>query len=111
MAGAPLSVVVVSGADGEGRIHQDAGDGYGYRRNEWRTTTIAQAGGRVRLTHTGGFREARPVRLVQILGLNDRPKEIQIDGREAGNVSFNRDGRRLNLPLPAGGAREINMVP
>jgi alpha-glucosidase len=112
MAGAPLHVVVVAGADGEGRIHQDAGDGYGYRRSAWRTTNVTQTAGRtVRLKHVGDFREARRVSFVEVLGLNDRPKEIRVDGREAKNVSFASDVRRLRLPLPEGGASEITFVP
>ncbi|HZH89010.1 MAG TPA: glycoside hydrolase family 31 protein [Pyrinomonadaceae bacterium] len=111
MARAPLYVTIVPGADGEGRIHQDAGDGYGYRRSAWRTNTVAQTGGRVRLTHVGGFPEARPISLVEVLGLDARPGQIRIDGREAKNVSFDRDVRRLRLPLPEGGASEITFVP
>jgi hypothetical protein len=111
MASAPLTFVVVAGADGEGRIHQDAGDGYGYRRNAWRTTTVTQIGGRiVRLKHSGDFKEARAVSFIQVLGLNDRPKEIRIDGRETKNVHFQSDDRRLRLMLP-GGASEITFVP
>jgi alpha-glucosidase len=112
MARAPLSVVVVSGARaGEGRIHQDAGDGYGYRRSEWRTTTVTQTGDTIRLKHVGDFQAARPVSLVEVLGLNARPKEIRLDGRKAGNVSYDGDTRRLRLPLPEGGASEITFVP
>ncbi|HEX8130809.1 MAG TPA: glycoside hydrolase family 31 protein [Pyrinomonadaceae bacterium] len=110
MARAPLSVTVVSGADGAGRIHQDAGDGYGYRRSAWRTTTITQTGGRVSLKHVGDLPEARRVSFVEVLGVNARPKEIRIDGREAKNVSFNGDERRLRFALPEGGASEIVFV-
>jgi alpha-glucosidase len=111
MARAPLYVTIISGADGEGRIHQDAGDGYGYRQSAWRTNTVAQTGGRVRLTHVGDFPDARPISRVEVLGLNARPGEIRIDGREAKNVSFDRAARRLRLPLPEGGASEITFVP
>ncbi|HZH32966.1 MAG TPA: TIM-barrel domain-containing protein [Pyrinomonadaceae bacterium] len=109
-AGAALSVVAVAGADGEGRIHQDAGDGYGYRRSAWRATTVTQIGGTIRLKHAGDFKEARPVSHLHVLGLNARPKEIRVDGREARNVSYDGDKRRLRLPLP-GGASEIAFVP
>ena len=111
MARAPLSVTVVAGADGDGRIHQDAGDGYGYRLSAWRATSVTQTGGTVRFKHTGDFREARAVSLVEVLGLNDKPKEIRVDGREAKNVSFERDARRLRVPLAEGGASEITFVP
>ncbi|HLL14954.1 MAG TPA: TIM-barrel domain-containing protein [Pyrinomonadaceae bacterium] len=111
MARAPLSVIIVAGAVGDGRIHQDAGDGYGYRQSAWRATTVNQSGGTVRFKHTGNFPQARPVSLVEVLGLNDKPKEIRVDGREAKNVSFDRDARRLRVPLAEGGASEITFVP
>jgi len=111
MARVPLSVVVVHGADGEGRIHQDAGDGYGYRQSAWRTTTITQTGGTIRLKHVGDFSEARRVSVVEVLGLNEKPKEVRVDGREVRNFSFERDVRRLSVALPEAGAGEITIVP
>ncbi|HYG08907.1 MAG TPA: glycoside hydrolase family 31 protein, partial [Pyrinomonadaceae bacterium] len=111
MARVPLSVVVVHGADGEGRIHQDAGDGYGYRQSAWRTTTVTQTGGTIRLKHVGDFSEARRVSVVEVLGLNEKPKEVRVDGREVRNFSFERDVRRLSVALPEAGAGEITIVP
>ncbi|MDQ1559654.1 MAG: alpha-glucosidase [Pyrinomonadaceae bacterium] len=111
MARAPLSITVVSGADGEGRIHQDEGDGYGYRRSAWRTTTVTQAGGRVLIKHVGDFGGARRVSLVEVLGIGEKPKEIRLDGREVRNYSYDRDTRRLSLPLPDAGASEITIIP
>ncbi|MDQ1613178.1 MAG: alpha-glucosidase [Pyrinomonadaceae bacterium] len=111
MARAPLSVTVVSGADGEGRIHQDEGDGYGYRRSAWRTTTVTQTSGRVMIKHVGDFTGARPVSLIEVLGIGDKPKEVRLDGREVKNFSFDRATRRLSLPLPQAGASEITFVP
>ncbi|HYP01760.1 MAG TPA: TIM-barrel domain-containing protein, partial [Pyrinomonadaceae bacterium] len=111
MSRAPLSVKIVSGADGEGRIHEDAGDGYGYRLSAWRTTTIKQQGGTIRFKRVGSFDAARAVSFVEILGINDKPKEIRIDGREARGASFERDERRLRVPLPEGGVSEITLVP
>jgi hypothetical protein len=110
-ARAPLSLKIVSGADGEGRIHQDAGDGYGYRLSAWRTTTVKQQGGAIRFKHVGDFQAARAVSSVEILGINDKPKEIRIDGRVASGVSYEQDERRLRLPLPVGGVSEIVFVP
>ncbi|HLL73049.1 MAG TPA: glycoside hydrolase family 31 protein [Pyrinomonadaceae bacterium] len=110
MPRAPLSLKIVSGADGEGRIYQDAGDGYGYRLSAWRTTTVKQSGGTIRFKHTGDFQAARAVSSVEILGINDKPKEVRIDGRDARNVFYEQDERRLRLPLPDGGASEIRIV-
>ncbi|HEX8458103.1 MAG TPA: glycoside hydrolase family 31 protein [Pyrinomonadaceae bacterium] len=128
MRSAPLSVTVVHGADGAGHIHQDAGDGYGYRQSAWRSTTVTQTSGArgatggnvgatggervIRFRHVGDFAGARPVSLVEVLGIDERPKRILIDGREAPSVSFERDARRLRVPLPEGGAAsEIKFIP
>ncbi|HEY0083250.1 MAG TPA: hypothetical protein VGB61_10700, partial [Pyrinomonadaceae bacterium] len=59
----------------------------------------------------GDFDAARAVSFMEVLGLNDEPKRILLDGREAGRVSFNRDARRLRLPLPDAGVSEITFVP
>jgi alpha-glucosidase len=112
MAGAPLSLKIISGADGTGHIHEDAGDGYGYRRSAWRATTITQQAGAIRFKRVGDLREARPVASVELLGVAARPKEIRIDGRDAAkNVSFESDERRLRFALPHGNVSEITFVP
>jgi hypothetical protein len=112
MARAPLSVEIISGADGEGRIHQDVGDGYGYRRSAWRETTVKQTGGTIRFKHTGDFDGARFVSSIEVLGLDAKPKEIRVDGRDAAkSISFERDARRLRFSLPEGNVSEIVIVP
>jgi alpha-glucosidase len=111
MARAALSVKIISGVDGAGRIHEDAGDGYGYQRSAWRATTITQNAGAIRFKRVGDFDAARPLASVELLGLTAKPKEIRIDGRDAKNVSFERDERRLRFALPEGNVNEIVIVP
>jgi alpha-glucosidase len=111
MARAPLSVKIISGADGEGRIHEDEGDGYGYQRSAWRSTTVTQNAGTLRFKRVGDLREARAVASVELLGIAAKPKEIRIDGRDAAkNVSFEREERRLRFSLPEGNVSEIVIV-
>jgi len=110
-ARAPLSLKLISGADGVGRIHQDAGDGAGYRLSAWRETNVTQTGGTIRLKHIGDFDGVRAISSIEVIGINAKPKEIHVDGREAKNVSFERDERRLRFSLPEGSVREITIVP
>jgi alpha-glucosidase len=111
MARAPLSLKIIYGADGAGRIHEDAGDGYGYRRSAWRATTVTQSAGAIRFKRVGDFDGARTLSSVELLGIAAQPKEIRIDGREAKNVSFERDERRLSFALPQANVSEIVIVP
>ena len=110
MACAPLTFVVAAG-DGAGRIYEDAGDGYDYRRGAYRLTTVTQRGGTLSFTRTGSFAAARPLAAVEIVGLSERPKEVRVDGRAAEDVSFDRAEKRLRVPLPRQTVNEIVLVP
>ena len=111
MARAPLTFVVAAGADGAGRLYEDAGEGYDYLRGAARTTTAVQTGNALRLTRTGSFKAARTLAAVEFLGVGAKPKSVLIDGREARDVSFDRDAKRLRVPLPQQDVREIVLVP
>ena len=106
---APLGLVVARGGEGAGRIHQDDGDGYGYRRQRWRTTEAAHTADAVRLRH-GGYEVGRAVTFVELLGLDARPRDVRADGREVRNLSFDRDERRVRFQLPEAGATEIRIA-
>ncbi|MGI9104850.1 MAG: glycoside hydrolase family 31 protein [Pyrinomonadaceae bacterium] len=110
---APLSLTIIHGAkDGEGRVYEDAGEGYDYRRRSaWRETMITHNGGAIRFKRSGDFNAARPIASIEVLGLSAKPKEIRLDGREAKNVSFERGEQRLRFPLPEGNISEITIVP
>jgi alpha-glucosidase len=111
MARAPLSLTVAAGGDGTGRLYEDAGDGYDYRRGAYRITNITQAGNTLRLTRTGSFDAARALAAVDFLGVPSKPKSVLIDGREAKEVSFDRDEKRLRVQLPNQTVSEIVIMP
>ncbi len=108
-AGAPLSVLVARGRDGAGRIHQDDGDGYDYRRLRWRTTDVTHTPDAIRFRH-GGYEVGRAVTSVELLGVEARPRDVRADGREVGKISFDKDSRRARFQLPDAGAMEIRIA-
>ncbi|MFL6211420.1 MAG: glycoside hydrolase family 31 protein [Pyrinomonadaceae bacterium] len=111
MARAPLTFVVAAGGDGNGYVYEDAGDGYDYQRDAWRSTNVAQMGNTLRLTRSGSFNAARVLAAIELLGVPAKPKSVLIDGREAKEVSFDRDEKRLRVPLPNQDVREIVIMP
>ncbi len=111
MARASLTFVVAAGANGAGRLYEDAGEGYDYLRGAWRQTTAMQAGNALRLARTGTFDAARTLAAVEFLGVSAKPESVLLDGREARDVSYERAERRLRVPLPNVSVNEIVLVP
>ena len=110
MAHAPLTLTVAAG-NGTSRIYEDAGDGYDYRRGVWRTTFINQTANTLHFTRTGAYNTARTLAAIEFVGVNAKPKAVLIDGREAKDVSFDRETKRLRMPLPKQDVSEIALVP
>ncbi len=110
MARAPLTLTVAVG-DGTGRIYEDAGDGYDYQRGAWRMTNITQQGNTLRFTRTGSYNAARTLAAIEFVGLNAQPQAVRIDGRAAKDISFQREEKRLRVPLPNENVSEIVLVP
>jgi alpha-glucosidase len=100
MAGAPLSLLVVRGREGESRFYEDAGDGYDYARGSSRLTTAAQLGGSLKLTRAGSYAGARKVGALEFLP-GQLPREVRVAGA------------RVLLPLAhaPGGHDFVGMAP
>ena len=111
MEGVPLSITVVPGTNGASSFYTDSGDGYDYRRGAFRTLTISQSPGRLRLTQAGVHKHSRPVATLEILGFNARPREVRIGGRVIEDTSFNKETQRLTIMLPSGTDEEISISP
>jgi alpha-glucosidase len=111
MATAPLSLAVVSGADGAGSLYEDAGDGFDYARGASRTLTATQQGGALRLARAGAYGVSRPLAAVEYLGLAAAPREVRVGGRAVTNAAFDAATRRLVVPLPAANVEEVSIVP
>jgi alpha-glucosidase len=105
----PLTVVVALGAKGSSRIYEDAGDGYGYRRGESRTSDfdVDASGVRLRIPKSDRFQR---IAAVEFIGVDAAPRETRIDGKVAA-TQFDAATRRLRVALPSERAREIVLTP
>ncbi|HEX7916957.1 TIM-barrel domain-containing protein [Rudaea sp.] len=109
MKDAPLTIAVAVGAAGAGEIHQDAGDGYAYRKGASRTIKVAVGADKVKLEIPGSMAYQR-VAAIELLGLDAAPAKVEIDGRAARDVAFDAAAKRLRIPLPNERVKEISFV-
>ncbi len=110
MRNAPLTLLVATGADGSGRVFQDAGEGYGYRQGQSRTIVARQDGLGVELAIPAS-RGYAPVGAIELIGLRAPPSSVSIDGRAAPTASFDAATRRLRIDLPNESVKRIGLAP
>jgi len=88
-------------------IHQDAGDGYGYRQSEYRTLRIEHSQGVLKITRFGDF-NGQKIRYVEVVGLTAEPREIRADGRKL-EFKYDASSKRLRVEVPED-VKEVTMV-
>ncbi len=88
-------------------IFQDAGDGFGYRGDQWRELKITHRQGSLTIMRAGTF-NGQALGSVEIRGIGEKPKEITADGR-AVNFEFNAEVRKVKFSL-RGDERNIVLV-
>jgi len=110
MARAPLSLVVVRGADGQSSFYEDAGEGFDFARGASRVTTATQQVGSLRLARAGAYDGARKIAALEFLP-GQLPREVRARGvillptaHRAGEHDF------ILLP-PAENVEEFSLVP
>jgi alpha-glucosidase len=112
MPSTPLTLNIAAGIAPDktetSRLYQDAGDGYGYRKSEWREIQIEHKQGRLKITRAGSF-AGQPIRYLEIVGLAGQPGELRADGVRL-NFTFDDVSRRLRAVLPEN-ANEITLIP
>ena len=111
MPNAPITLNVAAGIK-EGQtetagLFQDAGDGYGYRRTEWRMIEIVHKRGSLSIKRIGDFNGQR-LGSVEVRGIAERPKEVTADGRRV-EFEFEPQQKRLLFRL-RGDEKEILLV-
>ena len=106
----PLTLLVATGADGSGRVFQDAGDGYGYRQGESRTITARQQGRGVRLDipRKAGYQR---VDAIAFIGLAAPPAEVRIDGETIRHAGFDAATGWLRIRLPGENVQQVTLAP
>ena len=79
-------------------LYEDAGDGYGYQRGEFRRTTFATSGQSVTMSRAGTYVGVGSFNAV----LHDaaRPQRVLIDGRPA-RFDYNAARREVRVVIPA----------
>jgi alpha-glucosidase len=111
MPNAAVTLNVVAGVEpGKieiGKIHEDAGDGYGYRQSEWREIRIEHREGDLKISRTGDFAGQR-IRYLEVAGLASDPKEIRADGKKIDHT-YDAARKRIRAELPDG-VGEITMI-
>lgn len=88
-------------------IFQDAGDGYGYRGNEWREIEIVHRRGSLTVDRKGNF-EGPSIRTLVVHGIATRPRETLADGQKR-EFDFDPEKKRLRVRL-RGDEREISLI-
>lgn len=88
-------------------LFQDAGEGYGYRRDQWREIEITHRRGTLSIKHTGNLKGQR-LGLMVAHGIAERPNEVTADGRKV-DFDFQPESKRLSLRL-RGGEKEILVI-
>jgi alpha-glucosidase len=89
------------------KIHEDAGDGYDYRKSGWREIRIEHGQGMLKISRTGDFKGQR-IGFLEVVGLASDPKEIRADGKKIDHT-YDAETKRARVELPEG-AREIKLI-
>lgn len=103
MPRAPLSLVVVRGADGVSNLYEDAGEGYEYRRGRSRTLEVTQRGNSVEMKLMSNFGQAAlRIAAVEFLGVDAAPRRVLAGtGTVLAQDAFDRATGRVVVPLKA----------
>jgi alpha-glucosidase len=88
-------------------LFQDAGDGYGYRGQDFREIRIEHSAGVLKLDRTGNFNGQR-VRYIRAIGIAAKPKEMRADGKSL-DIDFDQATKRLRVEIN-GDEREILLI-
>ena len=107
----PVTLLVGTGIE-QGKatvldLHQDAGDGYGYRLSAWRRVRVEHRQGVITISRVGDFR-GQPIRYLEALGVADDPKEIRADGRKLEH-KYDATTKRIRVELPDD-VKEVTLV-
>ncbi|MFH4247297.1 DUF5110 domain-containing protein, partial [Acinetobacter baumannii] len=79
----PLTLIVAAGS-GASSIYQDRGEGYAYKRGEFRRTLVhaEEDATRLRITlASDGSYRGRDFSALEIVGLSAPPREVRVDGQ------------------------------
>lgn len=111
MPNSPITLNVAAGiAAGKTErfsLYQDAGEGFGYRKNEWREIRFEHRQGAISISRTGDFIGQR-LRSIEVVGITAKPKQMFADGREI-KFDFDEKSKRLKSEIPDG-VTELRLI-
>lgn len=111
MPSAAVTLNVAAGvetAKGEiATLFQDSGEGYGYRRSEWREVKTTHTQGSLKIERLGEF-DGQRIGHLEVHGLSAKPKDIQVDGRKL-DFTYDPQTKRLRANL-TGDEKEILLI-
>lgn len=88
-------------------IFQDAGEGYGYKSNDWSVTKIEHQQGMLTLNKTGNFKGQR-IKYIEAIGLQQKPNEVRTDGKST-ESKYDPQRKRLRIEIKQD-VREISII-
>lgn len=104
LARTKLNITVIAGVTAEkpesAVVFQDAGEGFGYRRSDWRELRIEHRPGVVAISSVGNF-NGQAIGSIEAIGIAAKPKQVQADGREI-DFDYDEKTKRLKASLPDG---------
>jgi alpha-glucosidase len=111
MAASPVTLNVIAGIKPgiieRAALFQDAGDGYGYRGQDFREVRIEHSAGVLKLARIGNFNGQR-IRYIRAIGVAAKPREMRADGKSL-DMDFDAASKRLRVEIN-GDEREILLI-
>ena len=88
-------------------LFQDAGEGYGYRKNDWREIRIEHKQGSLMINKSGNF-NGQKIRYIEAVGMENKAREIKADGKVL-DQKFDSERKRIRVEIDEN-AKEILMM-
>lgn len=111
MPNAAMTLNVAAGIESRktevAKIHEDAGDGYEYRKSAWSEVRIEHRQGVLKIRRIGDLKGQR-IRYLEVVGLAADPKEIRADGKKIDH-SYDSVRKCVRVELPEN-VGELTMV-
>lgn len=111
MPSQPVTLTVIAGITpekvGTATLYQDAGDGYGYQKNGWRTLNFEHRPGSIKISRSGEFK-GQTLKFIEVIGVATQPKQMAADGREI-KFTYDTATKRVKAEIPDS-VSEITMV-
>ncbi len=88
-------------------LFQDAGDGYGYLKNDWREIRFEHKQGSLKINKYGDFK-GQKIKYIEAVGMTNKAKEIKADGKVL-DQNFDADRKRIRVEIDEN-TKEILMM-